>query len=103
MQKNTRVFNLSNNATLKHGQALRAVEDSTAAWVEFGRSIRMLTLAESIALRNAQAQMREPLPVAEIPGLRFEAPLTAPGSVRREVQLAWEADRMIAMSDLSRA
>jgi hypothetical protein len=51
-----RVFNVSRQYSMKHKQALRAVENCACAWVEFGVSIRDLTLAESIAARNQQTQ-----------------------------------------------
>ena len=37
--------------------------------------MRDMTLAESIAFRNEQAKIREPLEWAEIPGLKYEGPL----------------------------
>lgn len=43
--------------------------------MEVGVSVRDLSLAESIAVRNEQAKLREPLVYAEIPGLVFDGPL----------------------------
>jgi hypothetical protein len=54
-----RVFNVSRNYSMKRPQALRAVEQCAATWVEFGVSIRDLSFAESVAARIKQAQ--EPL------------------------------------------
>jgi hypothetical protein len=73
---NNRVFNLTRGYSLKHKQALRAVDQCSATWIEFGISIRDLTLAEAIAARNAQAKLQEAFPLTEIPGLRYEAPET---------------------------
>jgi len=56
---------------MKHSQALRAVEQCACAWVEFGVSVRDLSLAESITKRNQQASMRAPLEWAELPGVVY--------------------------------
>lgn len=71
MANNTRVQNLTRNYSLKHKQALRAVENCACAWVEFGVSVRDLSLAESIVKRNEQARTREPLAFAELPSLIY--------------------------------
>ena len=76
MGNNSRVLNVSRGFSLKHKQALRAVENCACAWVEFGVTIRDLTLAESITARNEQARVSEPLCSSELPGLRYEAPET---------------------------
>lgn len=94
MTKNRRVFNLSRPGyTLKHRQAERAVAQCAAEWVEYGVSIRDLSLGESIAARNEQARLREPLPSAEIPGLTFDFDRAA---VSREMNLAWQAGAFAA-------
>lgn len=57
-------------------------------WVEFGVSVRDLTLAESIKMRNEQSADREPLAYAEIPGLVFNGPIpTDYGLIRAAHQL----------------
>jgi hypothetical protein len=71
---NTRVFNVTRGYSMKYSQARRAVDNCACTWVEAGTSIRDLTLAESIAARNEQAQLREALPLTELPGLRYDAP-----------------------------
>lgn len=71
MASHARIFNLTRRYSLKHKQALRAVDNCACAWVEFGISVRDLTLAESIAARNKQATLREPLPFVELPGIIF--------------------------------
>jgi hypothetical protein len=76
--------------------AAKAIEECSAAWVEYGVSIRDLTLAESIAARNAQARLREPLPYAEIHGLRFDPPISGIAATRRERKLTWEAHKFAA-------
>ncbi len=75
MSNNTRILNITRNYSLKHKQALRAIEQCAAAWVVYGETIRDLTLAESIAARNIEAKLREPIAAAELPGLIFRAPV----------------------------
>jgi hypothetical protein len=74
MTNNFRVFNVSRGFTLKYKQALRAVEECACAWVVENKTIRDLTLAESIAARNHQAKTRTPLASSEIPGLKYDPP-----------------------------
>jgi hypothetical protein len=72
-------------------QALRGIDNCAMAWVEYGKSVRRLTLAESIAARNEQARVRGPLPYMEIRGLKYEP---AAGTERTHYQgrkLAYEA------------
>ena len=71
MSQDLRILNITKGFRLKPNQAYRAIEAGACAWVEVGVSIRNLTLAESIAFRNEQAKVREPLAYAEIPGLTF--------------------------------
>ena len=78
---------------MKHKQALRAIENHSAAWVEFGVSIRDLTIAESIASRNQAAAEREPLAYAELPGLTFDPPSNQAAGNRREQMLAFQANK----------
>lgn len=93
MSNNTRVFNLTRRFYMKHKQAARAVENCACAWVEFGVTLRDLTLAEAITARNHQASLRDPLPYAEIRGVVYQRPLGREAEAR--VELAWvmEADR----------
>jgi hypothetical protein len=95
MTKNKRIFNVSRGYSLKRGAAERAIQECSAAWVEEGVSIRNLTLAESIAARNEQARHAEPLPFAEIPGLRFEPTLSGTAATRRERLLTWQAHEFV--------
>jgi hypothetical protein len=83
MKKSHRVLNLTKGIRLKYSQAVRAIENCAADWVIPGISIRDLSLAESIAKRNEQAQQREPLAAAEIPGLVFDPPASANGISER--------------------
>ena len=69
MSNNHRILNVSRGFTLKHGQAVKAIGNCACAWVEYGVSIRDLTIAEAITARNEQARIAEPLPLAELPGL----------------------------------
>ena len=69
MSNNHRILNVTRGFTLKHKQAVRAIANCACAWVEYGTSIRDLTIAEAITARNEQARMAEPLPLAELPGV----------------------------------
>lgn len=95
MSKTHRVCNLTRNVRLKFSQALKAVESCACAWVEEGISIRDLSLAEAITARNKQAQLRQALAFAELPGLRFQPPAYAQESTRREYVLAAEANKFV--------
>lgn len=78
---------------MRHKQAARAVENCACAWVEFGTTVRDLTLAEAIAARNHQASLREPLPFAELPGLLYRPALGSEAGARLERVVAMEANR----------
>lgn len=75
MDKDSRILNLTRGFRLKRSQAYRAIENGACVWVEVGVSLRDLNLQESIAARNEQARLREPLPWAEITGITFNGPL----------------------------
>lgn len=81
MTQDPRVLNLTRGFRLKRAQAFRAVENCACVWVEFGVSVRDLTIAEAIVARNIQAANREPLAHAELPGIMFDG-LTDYGLVR---------------------
>lgn len=98
MSGNSRVQNLSRGYSMKFRQAERAVGECVCAWVEYGVSVRDLSVAESIAARNEQARLREPLPFAEIPGLSFVLPAN-PSAVRAERKLAWNANVFAAAGE----
>lgn len=87
MTNNFRVFNLTMQVWIKHRQAQKAVDNCAAAWVD-PRTIRQLTLAEAIAARNAQAKLREPMPFAEIPGLK----VAGISNIHEELALATQAN-----------
>ena len=91
MPNDPRVSNISNGSRLKLRQARKAVGNCNVAWVEYGVSIRNLTLAESIQARVQQAKMREPLPYAEVHGLRFDPPVGKAGAEWQSRLLAYEA------------
>lgn len=91
-----RVLNLSKNYFMSRKQAERGVENCAFAWAEYGKTVRALTLAESIAARNQQSAMRIPLPSPELPGIVFQPPATAPESSRQSMKIAYEAQRFVA-------
>jgi hypothetical protein len=67
------VFNVTRQCWFKIGQALKGIENCAFGWVEEGKTIRDLTLAEAVNLRNERALLRsEPLPYHEIPGIIYE-------------------------------
>jgi hypothetical protein len=73
MSTNDRIYNVTRRYPMRAKQALRGINNCAMAWVEHGKSVRDLTLAESIAARNEQASVRElPLPYVEIRGLKYE-------------------------------
>lgn len=72
-------------------RAERAMYNCAAVWVQEGISIRIPTLTEAIAARNEQARLREPLPYAEVAGLRFDPPVSGIAATRRENVLLWQA------------
>lgn len=82
--------------SMKFSQAVKGVANCALVWVKYGASVRDLSVAEAIQARNEQAAMREPLPLAEIPGLKFELPANM-ASVGAERALAWEAGKFAAM------
>jgi hypothetical protein len=92
MTKSHRVRNITRQFTLKRNQALAAIENCAATWVEYGVSIRDLTLAESIAKRNEQAANREPLPLAELRNCVFEPP----ANQSRHYDMVSQANRFCA-------
>jgi hypothetical protein len=95
MSQDTRVFNLTRKFRMKRSQALRAIENCACAWVEYGVSVRDLSLREAINARNSQARQREPLPNPELPGLVFEHPVSAIASVRERYALIREANALV--------
>jgi len=97
MTKITRVFNVSRSYYLKHKRAVLGVENCAFAWVEFGVSVRDLSLAEAIAARSQQAKPHDPLPFAELPNCIFRWP-GHEGEIHRERMHAIEANQFAAMS-----
>ena len=97
MTNNARVYNESRKFHMKHKQALKAIEACSAAWVEYGVSIRDLTIAEAIQARNTQAQHAEPAPNAELPGIIFQQPATATASAFERYALIRDANALMVM------
>lgn len=81
---------------MKGKQALHAVEQCVCEWVEYGISIRDLTIAEALAKRNEQAAIREPLAAAEIPGLIYEPCASAVAADRQSHALVGAANQYLA-------
>jgi hypothetical protein len=91
MAKTLSVFNVTRGYSVRLNQARKAIENCACVWVEHGQSIRDLTLRESIAARAEQTKNREPLPYAEVPGLRFQVPPKMNGAEWQSRLLAYEA------------
>lgn len=86
-----RVLNLTNGYWYKRSRAERAVHECAVAWVEHGVSVRSLTLAEAIVARKQQIKASEPLPCAEIPGLKYEPCTAGMMASRSRAALVWGA------------
>ena len=93
MSNNKRVLNITRDFTIKHKQACKAIENCSMAWVEYGISVRDLTIKESIEARMKQKTPIESLPYAEIPGITFIPSnqqlnlrrLANPGCIRQDI------------------
>jgi hypothetical protein len=94
--KDSRVLNITRGFRLRPNQARKAIQNCACAWVEYGVSVRDLTLAESIAARVQQAKDRAPLPYSEVPGLRFDPPYGTAGAEWQSRLLAHEASLFAA-------
>lgn len=95
MASHTRVLNVTRGYHIKYKHALRGLEQCAVTWVEEGVSVRDLTLAESIAARNEQAKLREPLCYAELPGVMFRPPVGQEKADSVSQALVWEAHRWV--------
>lgn len=84
MASHARIYNLTRKFSFKRSQAIRAIESCACAWVEEGRTVRDLTIAEAIQARNVQVSLRERLAFAELPGLIFRLPAGREGETRAE-------------------
>ena len=104
MTNNKLVFNVTRNYWIKRKHALKGIEDDcTLAWVVERETVRDLTLAEQIAARNEQARRREPLPYAEVAGLRYDPCASGVAATRRENSLLWAAHDFMRSVDGIRA
>jgi hypothetical protein len=99
MPKDSRVLNMTRGFRLRFNQARKAVENCACAWVDYGVTVRDLTLAESIAARMQQAKDREPLPYSEVFGLRFDPPIGKAGAEWQSRLLAYEASLFVGDID----
>ena len=81
---------------MKPGRVERAFDMCAIAWVEEGVTVRNLTLQEAIIARNTRARLLEPMPYAELPGIRFDPPVSGVPATRRENILLWEAQNFFA-------
>jgi hypothetical protein len=93
MCAHSKVTNLSGGCRIKRSQAIGRVEQCISEWVVEGHTIRDLNLAESISKRAEQSRLREELPLAEIHGIRFEAPQAQQARSREQTAMAWQANQ----------
>lgn len=96
MSSHARVLNVTNGCRIKRSQALGRIEHCISTWVEEGFTIRDLSLAERVQARTKQTNDREPLALAEIPGLIFQPSLSGQASARRGYALIREAHAFVA-------
>lgn len=89
---NNRVLNMTRGFTLKHKQALRAVDECACAWVEFGVSVRDLSIMEALERRAQQVKIADPLPFAELPGCIYRPTEANQAGARTERVLALAAN-----------
>ena len=92
----SRVLNLTTKCYLKIRQAEGRIEHCVSEWVVQGKSIRDLTLAQMVQKRSVIAKSQEPMPFAEIPGLRYEPSNLA--QTRQSWPLIAEANRLAAQN-----
>jgi hypothetical protein len=97
MASEARVYNVTRRYYIKHQKAVLGVKNCAFAWVKYGLTVRSLTLAESIAARQAQVTTPDPLPLAELPNCIFRWP-GHEGEIHRERMHAIEANQFAAMS-----
>ena len=93
MSQAIRIYNITKNCYLKRSQAEKAVDACSCAWVDYGKTVKSLTLAESIAARNEQARERQIIASVELPGLVFQPPIGAQAAYAMERRLAFEANK----------
>jgi hypothetical protein len=90
-----RVLNLTNGNRIKRSQAADRVEQCISVWVEEGFSIRDSITSERVAARSKQARLREPLALAELPGLVYR-PMERDEAVnRKQWRRMREANRFV--------
>lgn len=95
MASHARVINLTDGRRIKRSQALRRIDHCVSGWVDEGFTIRNLTAAESIAARNQQASMRDPLERCELSNVHFEPSLTGQAAYREGFRLSRLANIMV--------
>lgn len=91
MGSHAKIVNLSNGHRIKHSRAIRLIDQCAAVWAVPHVSIRNLTVSEMVKARSEQAKLQEPLPYAEVHGLRYDPSMNGVEASRRERGLIWEA------------
>lgn len=97
----SRVLHVQRGFRMSKSYAEQVMRDHcTITWIDRDQlTIRDTTDEERLALRAEQAKkasLREPLPYAEIHGLKFDPPASGVAATRAEGKLMWEA-RQFAM------
>jgi hypothetical protein len=98
MSQGNRILNTTSGKMLKRNQALKAIDACACAWVIEGQTMRNLTLAESIAARNEQASMRDPLPHAELPGISYQPTAAGLTAARNGYELIMRANAFCGLA-----
>ena len=93
MTANTWCKHESGRFSLKFKQVENArLKSHSFVWVKFGQIFRNATPQEALTMRIEAAKQQEPLPFAEIPGLRYEPSNLA--QTRQSWPLIAEANRL---------
>lgn len=98
MASSARIVNLTSGFTLKRHQATSRIEHCISAWVEFGVSIRDLTMTERFE-RRAQARAEDdhsPMPFAELPSTIYRPAEYAQASHQEEIRLIQQTNSLYA-------
>jgi hypothetical protein len=75
MASHNSVLNLTTRQYIKPSQALTRVEQCISRWIERGKTICDLTLAEMVCARAEQSKIQEPLETPEVVGVTWEPPI----------------------------
>jgi hypothetical protein len=84
---------------LKYKDAVKGIKNCVFTWVDEGKSVRCLTVAEQVKARKKQEETLEPLPYYEIPGVFYKPSSANEKSFFASHRKVWEAHAF--MRDIS--